>query len=57
MGLHYRGIIMSEPARTPTTLNIRRFTDLTAKEKVAFVAKALVFFASGGFVYPTLWVD
>ena len=35
----------------------RLFVDMSGREKMAFLAKALVFFASGGFIYPTLWVD
>ena len=57
MGLHYRGIIMTEPSSAPATLNDRRFTEMDSSEKLVFVGKAVVFFASGGFIYPTLWVD
>jgi hypothetical protein len=35
----------------------RRYSELTGGEKFRFVCKALVFFVSGGFVYPTLWAD
>lgn len=35
----------------------KRFSELTGGEKFRFVCKAFVFFVSGGFVYPTLWVD
>ena len=48
---------MTEPVSAPPALNDRRFTDMTGGEKVAFIGKAIVFFASGGFIYPTLWVD
>jgi hypothetical protein len=57
MGFQYRGTIMSDPVSAPATLNDRRFTDMGAGEKVVFLAKAIVFFVSGGFIYPTLWVD
>jgi hypothetical protein len=57
MGLHNRGTIMSEPVTAPATLNDRRFTHMTGSEKLVFLGKAFVFFASGGFIYPTLWVD
>ena len=35
----------------------KRFSAMTGSEKFRFVCKAFVFFVSGGFVYPTLWVD
>ena len=35
----------------------KRFSEMTGFEKVRFVCKAFVFFVTGGFVYPTLWVD
>ena len=35
----------------------KRFIELTFSEKLRFAGKALVFFASGGFVFPTIWVD
>ena len=35
----------------------RRFRDLSPGEKLRFVGKACVFFLSGGFVFPTLWID
>ena len=38
-------------------LNDRRFVDMTSHERVVFLAKALVFFVSGGFIFPTIWVD
>ena len=43
--------------KTESGLNDRRFTDMSPREKLVFVGKALVFFISGGFVYPTIWVD
>jgi hypothetical protein len=48
---------MSEMDKTPNALNDRRFSDMNPKEKVAFLVKALVFLVSGGFIFPTLWVD
>jgi hypothetical protein len=33
------------------------FVDMTSGEKARFLGKALVFFASGGFIFPTIWVD
>lgn len=33
------------------------YKDMSAAQKVVFIAKAFVFIISGGFVYPTLWVD
>jgi len=33
------------------------FADMAFSEKLKFIGKALVFFVSGGFVFPTLWVD
>ena len=38
-------------------LNDRRFVDMTAHERLVFIGKALVFIVSGGFIYPTIWVD
>jgi hypothetical protein len=48
---------MSTPSPAPCTLNDRRFSDMSFSEKLVFLGKALVFFFSGGFIYPTLWVD
>ena len=33
------------------------YRDMTSQEKASFVGKALIFFLSGGFIYPTLWID
>jgi hypothetical protein len=33
------------------------FVNMTSGERVRFLGKALVFFASGGFIFPTIWVD
>lgn len=33
------------------------YKDMSGAQKVVFLAKVCVFFFSGGFVYPTLWVD
>jgi hypothetical protein len=35
----------------------KTFSDMTSGERVRFLGKALVFFASGGFIFPTIWVD
>jgi hypothetical protein len=40
-----------------TALSDRKFSDMTAGEKFRFICKALVFGISGGFIYPTMWVD
>jgi hypothetical protein len=34
-----------------------RFTDMSAGQRLRFLGKALVFFISGGFVFPTMWID
>jgi hypothetical protein len=33
------------------------FKDMNGSEKVKFLSKALVFFVSGGFIFPTIWID
>jgi hypothetical protein len=33
------------------------YRDMSSREKLVFIGKALVFFISGGFIYPTLWID
>ena len=38
-------------------LNDKPFSAMTAGEKTGFICKALVFFVSGGFIFPTLWID
>jgi hypothetical protein len=48
---------MSGTVKAPDGLNDRRFVDMNSKEKLAFIGKAMVFFLTGGFVYPTMWVD
>ena len=35
----------------------RLFRDMSTREKIAFIGKAAVFFVSGGFIYPTIWID
>ena len=35
----------------------KRFSELTWPERMRFLTKALVFFASGGFIFPTIWID
>ena len=47
---------MSEPQQqTPQT--DKPFSAMTRNEKLVFIGKALVFLVSGGFIYPTLWID
>ena len=44
--------------KKPTSFHSgKRFRELTWKEKLKFTGKALVFLASGGFVFPTMWID
>ena len=38
-------------------LNDRRFADMTSQERLVFLGKAFVFIVSGGFIFPTIWVD
>lgn len=38
-------------------ISIRKFSELSTKEKLVFVCKALVFLLSGGFIYPRLWIE
>ena len=33
------------------------YRDMSRDQKLAFIGKACVFFMSGGFIYPTLWID
>lgn len=35
----------------------RLYRDMSSHEKLVFVGKAAIFFLSGGFIYPTLWID
>lgn len=35
----------------------KSYRAMTGREKLAFIGKACVFFISGGFVFPTLWID
>ncbi len=48
---------MSQTTPESPALNDRRFSDMSGREKLVFMAKAAVFFISGGFIYPTIWVD
>jgi hypothetical protein len=41
--------LMSEPTKA--------FRDMPRGKKFCFIGKALIFFLSGGFIYPTLWID
>ena len=38
-------------------LKDKPFSAMTAGEKTSFICKALVFLVSGGFIFPTLWID
>ena len=49
--------IMSETDKAQNTLNDRPFSEMNPREKVVFLVKMVVFFVSGGFIFPTLWVD
>jgi hypothetical protein len=42
-------------AKTPAVEILYR--DMTRQQKFAFIGKACVFFMSGGFIYPTIWID
>ena len=46
----------TQPDQDPP-LNDKPFTAMTSGEKLRFACKALVFFVSGGFIFPTLWID
>jgi hypothetical protein len=48
---------MSQPFDHVEPLKDRRFAEMNGSEKLTFIVKAFVFLASGGFIYPTLWVD
>jgi hypothetical protein len=48
---------MSDSIKSHEGLNDRRFRQMSGSEKLVFVVKAFVFFISGGFVFPTIWVD
>ena len=47
---------MSQPP-TPPVFPDHRFKDMSFNEKLVFIGKALVFLVSGGFIFPTLWID
>jgi hypothetical protein len=42
------------PAPAPAE---KAFTAMTFREKLRFIGKAAVFFVSGGFIFPTMWID
>jgi hypothetical protein len=33
------------------------YSAMNGREKLFFIAKACIFFISGGFIFPTLWID
>lgn len=35
----------------------KRFSELSFREKLLFLGKACIFFASGGFIYSNMWID
>ena len=41
----------------PHPLNDKPYAAMTRSEKLCFLGKACIFFLSGGFIYPTLWID
>ena len=38
-------------------LGDKPFKAMKPREKLRFACKALIFFVSGGFIFPTLWID
>ena len=46
---------MSDPESRP--LNDKPFSAMTSSEKMTFIWKAAIFFISGGFIFPTIWID
>jgi hypothetical protein len=48
--------IMAKPKNTSFHSG-KRFLELSGGEKLRFIGKALVFAASGGFIFPTMWTD
>lgn len=48
---------MSNAQEAPRVLKDRRFKTMSGSEKLVFIGKAFVFIITGGFVYPTIWVD
>ena len=46
-----------EVSSSERPLNDKLFSAMTVGEKTGFICKALVFFVSGGFIFPTLWID
>jgi len=33
------------------------YRDMSGHQKLVFLGKAAVFFISGGFIFPTVWID
>jgi hypothetical protein len=48
---------MEETPHSANTLGDRRFADMNSHERLVFIGKAFVFLISGGFIFPTIWVD
>ena len=38
-------------------LHDKPFSAMTGSEKVSFISKVFVFLVSGGFIYPSVWVE
>ena len=52
--------IMSNPPEVQNDehrLNDKPFSAMTAGERVRFLGKVFVFLVSGGFIYPSVWVE
>jgi hypothetical protein len=43
--------------REEPKLDDKPFSAMTPGEKLRFIGKAMVFFVSGGFIFPTMWID
>ena len=60
--LHTPPRIIAHPATEATmakkaTQPEKSFAVMTSGEKARFIGKALVFFVSGGFIFPTMWIE
>jgi hypothetical protein len=57
---YFRGWALSDQSKVENSerpLEDKPFTAMSTGEKARFIVKALVFFVTGGFIYPTLWID
>ena len=41
----------------PKPLNDKPFSAMNSGEKITFIWKAAIFIISGGFIFPTIWID